>query len=207
MTSSGDANNVSLVGAATTTISYVSGSAAVESCNLEWANWQSNYADWLNSEIWASGTTTETLFTTTSTLYSTYTLCDGIPRVVVSDDSNYTTVTRTLGFYTPPLAYTYESLPSPSPVVLSVITTVIPILGPVGDPMPWTTSFDTPMPTCKIGPEDCASLYTAASNARFTGGGITTPIPPADACDTVYDIPESSIDYPCYVFIPLVQLV
>ena len=191
---------------AATTVGFVSGSAAVESCYLEWGSWLTDQAIWWYSEVFVGGFSTE-FATLTSTVYSTYTLCDGIPRIVLDGVLNYTTITVTERFATPTFTYTYESALAPSPVILSTVTTVIPLLAPVSVAT-LTSTYDQPSPTCQVGPSDCASLYMASSNAMFTGGGINyTASPPLFACETVYGDSPPDIDYQCVVYIPIVQLI
>jgi hypothetical protein len=185
--------------ASTTT---VSGSAAVESCYLEWASWILSEAHWFDSALFPDGFYTQ-FETLTTNVYSTYTLCDGIPRIVLDGTLNYTTLT----FSNRELVYTYESALRPSPVILSATTTVIPVLG-ASSVAVVTSTFDEPTPTCRIGPSDCASLYAASSNAMFTSGHLNiSASPPIFACATAFDELATVSQYPCYVGIPIVQLI
>jgi len=193
--------------ASTTTVSFVNGSAAVQSCYLDWASWILADAEWFVSEVFGDEFVTVTSETITSIVYSTYKLCDGIPRAVLDGDLNYTTVTISQDFVTPPISYTYESILSPSLVVLSTVTITEAVIGPVSV-RSLTTTFDEPLPTCIIAPSDCASLYVESSNAMFTGGGINyTASPPLFACATVFDEYLPRTDYSCVVDIPVVQLI
>ena len=206
ITYSGDMAAATTAAASTTTVGFVSGSAAVESCYLEWASWITNEADWFISAHFPGGIHTESFETLTTTVYSTYTLCDGIPRIVLDGTLNYTTLTMSEGFVTPAIVYTYESALPPSPVILSTTTTVIPVLGPASVASV-TTTFGEPSPTCQIAPSDCASLYVASSNAMFTGGRINiSASPPIFACVTAFDQWSTINSSPCVVLIPIVQL-
>jgi len=203
-TSSGDTT-----AATTTAISYVSGSAAVASCNLAWASWLASSESWENSAVFGfSPTTTLTeIFNSTTTVYSTYKLCDGIPRAVISGNVNYTTLTGTVNAFMPPLVYSFESILSPSLVIVSIITTVTSwTLTASGFPTQTLTagSYSSPSPTCAIDPSDCASLYVASSNAMFTGGGINLTASSPIFCETAF---ENFSEYPCYLYIPIVQLI
>jgi len=191
----------------TTTISYVSGSVAVEGCYLAWASWLASLSSWeYSAEFGDSPTTLTEIFNFTTTVYSTYKLCDGIPRAVISGNVNYTTLTGTVDAFTPPLVYTFESILSPSLVIVSVITTVTSwtVTAPDSAMLTQTAAFySSPFPTCAIDPSDCASLYVASSNAMFTGGGINLTASPPVFCETAF---ASFSEYPCYLYIPIVQL-
>jgi len=221
-------------GASTATIEYVSGSAAIESCVLEWLSWDSSQLEMMPGYNATQTLITLSFETVTSTFYSTYTLCDGIPRIVLDGPLNFSTATSTLDFYTPEVVYTYESLIWPSPVVASTAVTTIPVVvveastseingnciyteyhsTPVyecetggGYTSAWTP--EPPFPACNIDPSDCASLSAASSDAMFTGGGINiTASPSLIACETAFNDwmwgPES---YPCAIEIPVVQLI
>ena len=224
-----------VAGASNTDITYVSGSAAIESCILAWVSWVSASVEMQPGYSEAQTQSLTTSYTTvTSTFYSTYTLCDGIPRIVLDGPLNFSTATSTLDFYTPEVVYTYESLIWPSPVVASTAVTTIPVVvveastseiygnciyteyhsTPVyecetggGYTSAWTP--EPPFPACNINPSDCASLSAASSDAMFTGGGINiTASPSLIACETAFNDwmwgPES---YPCAIEIPVVQLI
>jgi len=198
-----------MAAASSAAFNWVSGSAAIESCILEWITWWSDF-----TEFWEPQTTyslaTPSLLTETSTLYSTYTLCDGIPRIAVDGPLNYTTVTASVD-YTWGLVYSYVSVLPPSPIIVSTVITTITMISTTSTlpPPPWPSNFDTPAPNCEVDLSDCLSLYVAASNAMFTGGGInTTASPPLWACDQALNEDVVSLnESPCIVSFPLVQLI
>jgi len=190
-----------------TTISYVSGSVAVESCYLAWASWETASQQWYTS---AAGfqTATDTA-TNVRTIYSTYKLCDGFPRAVLT--GNYTFITTTStdiiefnpSFY---LTLTSTGLIQPSPVIVSVFTTVYTTTITVVNVLnyPSTTAFySVPPPACEIDPTDCASLYAASSNAMYTGGSYNSTASPTVVCGTAL----KSSTAPCYITIPSAQLI
>lgn len=189
----------------TTTTSFVSGSAAVESCDLEWASWHSSFLSSAQSVEQASSTIIE-ISTSTYTIYSTYKLCDGIPRAVPTGNLSYTMKTMSEIIYSPPIIFSWESLLMPSYVSLSTTTTLITI-SVLLDEKIITANFDN-TPTCLIGPSDCASLFSASSNAMFTGGAISYTTPPFPwECETAFADNLPPTNYSCYVSIPVVQLV
>ena len=202
------------VAAADTTTVYVSDSAGIASCLSEWSSWFSTeLIDFVSeAELLSLTLTTISFETTTSTVYSTYVLCDGIPRIVIDGPLNYTMVTVTEDYVTPKVIYSYESALPPSPVVVSTFVTSVAVLDILGS-IPsgaWTSTYaEPPTPTCQIDASDCASLYAASSNAMFTGGGInTTASPPLLACDVVFLEPTASqSNYPCFIEVPIVQLI
>jgi len=200
-------------------IIYLTDSAAVESCNQAWASWVAAQDD-VTVFPWFNITPTTISFeTVTSYVYSTYKLCDGIPRIVLDGPLNYTTVTIVDDFYTPALSYSYESFLLPSPIVASTFITSNPVISEVGSipnsiltaiPSALLSVVEEPLPSCQIDLSDCATLLAASSNAMFTGGGINiTASPVLWACEDVFllDTPSSQSGYPCYIEIPIVQLI
>ena len=189
----------------TTTVSYVSGSAAVESCYLELASWASASASW-ESSLLSTAVLTE-VYTSTVTVYSTFRLCDGMPRAVVYGNASSTLQTNSL--QDTPYIVTWEEVFMPSPIILSTLFTIV-----TEEYLDWSGSFTSttsipafpvPEPTCLIGPSDCTSLYFASSNAMFTGGGLnTTASPPLPESCFVRLVEQA---YPCYIYIPLIQLI
>jgi len=189
----------------TTTTSFVSGSAAVESCYLEWASWQSSFFSSGQAAIYASSTHIE-ISTSTSTIYSTYKLCDGIPRVVPAGNLSYTMKTMSEIIYKPPIIFSWESPIMPPLFSLSTTTSIVTLVDLVDENIITVNLNNTP--TCLIGPSDCASLYVASSNAMFTGGAINYTTPPVlRACVTAFADNLPPTDYSCYVSIPVVQLI
>ena len=187
---------------------YVTGTAAVESCNMEWADFENSYLDFEDSLLWAAGSILYTVSgAITSTIYSTYKLCDGVPRAVLTGNTSYSLVTVTSPQWTPPLVYTYESIILPSPVILTVITTTVTITIPLPVSEVGFSPYSVLPPICKVGASDCASLYIASSNAMFTGGGgiNATASPPLYACGTAFDNYTESL--PCYIGVPTIPLI
>ena len=227
-----------VAGASNTAITYVSGSAAIESCILAWVSWVSASVEMQPGYSEAQTQSLTTSYTTvTSTFYSTYTLCDGIPRIVLDGPLNYSTCTVTDDWYTPEVVYSYDCVLEPSPVVVSTVVTDSPFVEVAAasstyDTCTFTDDYSTPAyiytyecetswaytptttleplrPNCHIDASDCASLSAASSNAMFTGGGInSTASPTLFACQTVFtDWILGPDSYPCNIEIPLVQLI
>jgi hypothetical protein len=190
-----------------TTTSYVNGSAAVLSCYYAWADWESSSVAWYNSNN-GPYTTTGT-YSINVTVYSTYKLCDGIPRAVVSgqtETSVYTTAAFDGGgdYQT----QTITTLIPPQPIVVTTYITIITAVDTLYSydfDVSITTSFYTvPTPTCEIAPTDCASIYAMSSNAMWTGGSFNATAMPYYGCVT--EIPGFGT-WPCTISIPTVQLV
>jgi len=182
-----------------TSTSYVSGSAAVESCYLAWASWYSDLFIW---ETTAGDPTTQIqIANLTNTIYSTYKLCDGIPRAVTSSNGSYYTTTE----YDSGNGYTNTetSVVVPSPIILSTITTLTTVTGVFPQVYLNPSDFTSPSPTCTIAPTDCASLYAASSNAMWAGGSLNISASPDVYCETEVNLPTTS----CVLVIPTVQLV
>lgn len=191
------------------TTSYVNGSAAVLSCYYSWADWQSSSEAWYfsnNGPYLSTGT-----YTLNVTVYSTYKLCDGIPRAVVSGQTETSVTTATDFVGVGGVTYQTQTITTFIPPQPIVITTYITTITAVDTQYSYdfdvstTTSFYTvPTPTCEIAPSDCASIYDMSSNAMWTGGSFNATAMPQYDCVT-----ENSAfaTYPCTISIPAVQLV
>ena len=175
---------------------------------MAWASWETSSSLW-----WAEAgdpTTITEIETLTSTIYSTYKLCDGIPRAFVSGPSPYITTTL-LDVYSDgnggEITYTEVSIIEPSPIIVSIITSVITTTlfydqNPVNE-VSTTTNYQIPPPTCTIDPIDCASLYAASSNAMWIGGSFNQFVSPTVVCATQVYTPTAS----CFIHVPSVQLI
>jgi len=154
---------------------------------------------------------TET-FTNTllSTIYSTYKLCDEIPRAVVTGNSfSTTTILSTFdgGTY-PNVIFTEVSIIEPSPIILSIVTitittTYVNVIDHSLNFPSTTTFYSVPHPSCTFNPTDCASLYAASSNAQWTSGSFNRTASPPVSCGTIIN-PETA---PCNLYIPTAQLI
>ena len=186
--------------------SYVSGSAAIESCYLAWANWLNSSEDWFNSVDGPTVTTSE-VDTITSTIYSTFTLCDGFPRAFLSPSTSTITYTR----LSPSDGTTYTTMSEltiePSPIIVSIITVVSTETWSYdAGSVDWSTDtlfYPTPGPDCELAPTDCASLSIASSNAMWTGGSFNLNASPTVYCFTTFAYPTTA---PCWISVPTVRL-
>lgn len=208
--SSGYWNTSSTNSSIAPTTSYVNGSAAVLSCYSAWADWESSSVAWYDANDGPYITTvTNTL---NVTVYSTYKLCDGIPRAVVSGQTETSVYTTDAFVGIGTLTYqvqTITTLIPPQPIIVTTyITTEITVVtaysGGELNALSTTLFYPVPTPTCEIAPTDCASLYDASSNAMWTGGSFNATASPAPLCNS--GNPEFST-YPCTISIPAVQLV
>ena len=192
---------------APSTTSYVSGSAAIWSCGVAWGDYMSAEGDAIDLEAGLSPVLGTWSWTTNITVYDIYTLCDGIPRVIVSGSTMTTTyLTTALVLDNLTIASTTEeftSIVEPTPVVITVTQTVTTIIAEsfvLVSPTP--TSF-IPSPTCNIAPTDCAWLVSESSNALWTGGSLNLSAVPSVWCTYVQTVPLSS----CMLSVPAVQLI
>jgi hypothetical protein len=211
ITTTGYWNRTATTTSARSTISYLSGSAAIWSCVSEWAVWIQASSDLQNSELGWHAVEFTTTYTTTVSEYSLYTLCDGIPRAVASGSPIISTL---FSVYSIPDGSTFlpeteiiEEIvipprPIPTRIYETMITTVTWTLR--DNPSIWTGNTTLPpSPTCMIAPSDCAWLSAESSNAIFTGGAINSTAVPALYCERSNPVFTSG---PCSIYIPAVQL-
>jgi len=162
--------------------------------------------DWFSS-VDGPTITTSDIDTETSTIYSTFTLCDGFPRAFLSPSTS--TITNTKLSHSDGTLYTImsESIIEPSPIIVSIITFVTTEIweyetGTV-DLETTTLFYPTPPPNCEIAPTDCASLSVASSNAMWTGGSFNLNASPSVFCKTEFAYPSTAL---CWISVPTVQL-
>ena len=198
--------------------SYVNGSSAIQSCYTAWAEW--SFADW-SQRVEYYGVIESWTDVYEATEYSTFTLCDGFPRV---DAAPFTTTISavwgeyTWGEYTPggstwydyPITTTYEMvIPAPAAVVSTYYTTTVVPNTYATDTLPTTgiTAFSVPPPDCAIAPSDCYSLELSVFNAQFTAPQ-STPLGVVcwDGEDVVYSGAVAELGFPCTISVPIVQL-
>jgi hypothetical protein len=186
------------------------GDASLQSCYASWASWWSASIAYVYStrDVYPTQTTVN-IWTLTSTIYSTYTLCDGIPRAVVSPGGSSSTTTS-LEIYPDGngqnFTYTTVLFIVPSPIILSVITVLSTETDTFYDdypPLPTTTTFLIPTPACTINPTDCAILQAASSDAMWTGGSYNVSASPIVLCGIEVNTPTGT----CSIYIPSAQLI
>ena len=191
---------------APSTASYVSGSAAVWSCGVAWGDYMSAAGDSILSEAGLIPVLETLSWTQNVTVYETYTLCDGIPRVNLSGSTFTTTyLTSELALVNlTGITWTTEeatSIIEPTPIVITVTqtvtTTIITSLsfGPAMTPPPIPTA------TCNIAPADCVWLLSESSNALWTGGSLNLSAVPSVWCED-----EVTTFSSCMLIVPTVQL-
>ena len=161
--------------------------------------------------------------TYTATAYSTFTLCDGWPRVdaipvttwITLDDPEYYfdgTGWTTYGTTT----ITWEkTIPAPAAALSTYYVTSVDTVVYVSDSWSCATGPDCtsswacpPTPDCQIEPTDCMSLMYSSFNAQFTATQSNNPFSLPVLCDTMDDLAYSEIDglFPCTISVPTVQL-
>ena len=205
--------------------SYVNGSSAIQSCYTAWAEWGNEFYSWYG-EGQAPYYLVET-WTYWVTEYSTFTLCDGWPRVdaapfttwISTDQYSYPSNASGLEVITVPTTVKHV-IPTPAAVLTSYYTaTVVTITsynGPGllvftsgGSDYSVTPTFPVPTPDCEIAPTDCMSLVYSVFYAQFTAPQ-STPLPPNcdfNIDDVIYSGGEVYVGSPCTLFVPTVELI
>lgn len=196
------------------------GNASLWSCYSQWDSWSILSDRWWTSVNTPTTTNTYTV-TPMSTWYSTYKLCDGFPRAVVTGTAIYTTVVDTLTNYrldpngvttlTSYSKYTRPETIHASGILLSettydAITDTYPVPADnIG--FGTKTQFIAATPTCSIDAEDCASLWYTYQTQRYLLPATATEgfgLMRRPHCDRGS---SNFFTAPCTILVPSVQVI
>ena len=209
--------------------SYVSGSSAIQSCYTAWVEYYLNSISGnVGNDLFISAptpilTTTDEVF-----VYSTFTLCDGWPRVdasslntwVSTNFLNATSEASGLATITGPTSLP-QTIPTPAAILSTYYVASLQTLTTFDTEDPGEgTLFDNDVllvssvpfsgPDCFIAPTDCMLLDYSVFDAQFTTTGTQ---PNAKYVYPVCDAMINAISYdgdpdfgPCTISIPSVKL-
>ena len=178
-----------------------------------WHQWDA-YSDSASSTVCISSIPTTVIETVSlpSTLYDTYTLCDGVPRAAISNSTHpyvYTTVTmsETDWFDYTAIESSEVSLTGiPTKTVGSTVLSTY-VYSEVSSYSCGSLLAPITTPTCSIRPEYCSRVwdaYSAAVSNDGTNGSMVLNVPP---CTYSAPVTGSRCDSRCAVYVATVQLI